>query len=60
MQNRFASAGLLGLHERPGSVIQNRPGEHGPLGPCEWPVPGHGKNHNGYLDDASIKAARCR
>jgi hypothetical protein len=60
MQNRLASAGPWGLRERPGSGIQNRPSEHGPGGPCEWPVPAHGENHSGYLDDVSIKASTVR
>jgi hypothetical protein len=47
------------MQDRPGSVIQNRPSEHGALGPYEWPVPGHGENHSGYLDDASIKEVWC-
>jgi len=30
------------------------------MGLCEWPVPGYGENRSGNLDDASIKATRCR
>ena len=60
MQDRLRVQAFLGLRERPGSVIQDRPSEHGPQARASGRCRCYGANHSGYLDDASIKATRCR
>ena len=65
---RLPGAGRAPQAGRVGALCKTDPGASsrtslasmGLLGPCEWPVPGYGENHSGNLDDASIKATRCR
>jgi Domain of unknown function (DUF4397) len=44
----------------PGASSRTGLASTGLLGPCEWPVLGYSENHSGNLDDATVKATRCR
>jgi hypothetical protein len=60
MQNRLRGRAFWARASSPGASSRTGLASTGLLSPCEWPVPVYGENRSGYLDDASIKAARCR